>query len=93
MQVYKWNLDVNKQCDYTVLCITGFQIFFSFCHKKEPPLYKYLDDITKSGTADELHSIKMPESPDIEDYIYMGYALLQNRKKDWQVRVTVPEAK
>jgi hypothetical protein len=23
----------------------------------------------------------------------MGYALLQNRKKDWQVKVTVPEAK
>jgi hypothetical protein len=35
----------------------------------------------------------MPESPAIEDYIYMGYALLQNRKKDWQVKVTVPEAK
>jgi hypothetical protein len=35
----------------------------------------------------------MPESPDIEDYIHLGYALLQNIKKDWQVKVTVPEAK
>jgi hypothetical protein len=93
MQVSKWNLDVNKQCDYTVLCITGFQIFFSCFHKKEPALYIHLDDITKSGTAGELHSIKVPEIPDIEDYIYMGYALLQNRNKDWQIKVTVSEAK
>jgi hypothetical protein len=70
-----------------------FSDFLFFFHKKEPALYKYLDGITKSRTADEFHSIKMPESPDIEDYIYMGYALLQNRKKDWQVKVTVPEAK
>jgi hypothetical protein len=72
---------VKKQCDYTVLCITGFQIFFSFFTKKEPALYKYLDDITKNETADWLHSINMPESPDIEDYIYMSYALLQQKKR------------
>jgi hypothetical protein len=40
-----------------------------------------------------VRSITMPESPDIEDYIHLGYALLQNIKKDWQVNVTVPEAK
>jgi hypothetical protein len=34
----------------------------------------------------------MSESPDNEDYIYLGCALLQSRKKDWQVKVTVPEA-
>jgi hypothetical protein len=38
-------------------------------------------------------SISMPESPDVEDYIHLGYTLLQNRKKDWQVKVTAPEAK
>jgi hypothetical protein len=35
----------------------------------------------------------MPESPDIGDFICMGYALLQNRKNDWQIKGTVPEAK
>jgi hypothetical protein len=39
-----------------------------------------LDDITKSRTADDLHSIKMPESPDIEYYIYMGYVCLKTEK-------------
>jgi hypothetical protein len=65
---------VTTQC-----CFSDFPFFF---HKKEPALYKYLDDITKSGTTDEFHSIKMPDSPDFEDYIYLVYALLQNRKKD-----------
>jgi hypothetical protein len=35
----------------------------------------------------------MPESLDIEDYIHLGYALLQNIKRDWLVKVTAPEAK
>jgi hypothetical protein len=64
---------VNTQC--------WFSDFLFFFHKKEPALYKYLDDITKSGTTDELHSIKMPESPDIEDYIYLVFFSVTKQKR------------
>jgi hypothetical protein len=71
---------VESRCEETLWLYSAFYHWFSdflfFFHKKETAVYKYLDGITKSGAADELHNIKMPESPDIEDYIYMAYALL-----------------
>jgi hypothetical protein len=60
--------------------ITGFEIFFPFFTKNSVHFVNTYMISQKNGTADGLHSIKMPERPEIEDYIYLGYALLQNRK-------------
>jgi hypothetical protein len=79
------SIQVEFRCESTTWVYSTFYHWFSnflsFFHKKEPAFYKYLDDITKNGKDDGLHSIKMPKSTDIEDNIYLGYALLQNRKK------------